>query len=125
QDILEKYGVKAVRPLADNTMRRIIRGVDKFTIRSGRPFVVQCNHGGNGHLRNVDKPVNTLTGKYTGGVCEPIMAPFIFSNTWGSTGGHAGSPVHTVRTAGGQVLASANLMSIGQTGGGDRIRNVH
>lgn len=125
QDILEKYGVKAVRPLADNTMRRIIRGVDKFTIRSGRPFVVQCNHGGNGHLRNTDEPVNTLTGKYTGGVCEPIMAPFTFSNTGGSTGGHAGSPVHTVRTAGGQVLASANLMSIGQTGGGDRIRSVH
>ena len=40
QEIMERYGVKVVRPLAENTMRRVIRGVDKFTIRSGRPFIV-------------------------------------------------------------------------------------
>lgn len=124
QEIWNRYGVKTVRPLADNTMRRVIRGVDKFTIRSGKPFVVECNHGGDGHLRNTDEAVNTLTGKYTGGVCEPVIAPFTFSNTGGSVGAGAGDPVHTIRTAGGQILASANLMSIGQTGGGDRIRDV-
>ena len=37
QELKEKYGVNAVRPLAPNTMRRVIRGVDKFTIRSRRP----------------------------------------------------------------------------------------
>ena len=36
---MDRYGLKAVRPLAKNTMRRIIRGVDKFTIRSGKPFI--------------------------------------------------------------------------------------
>lgn len=110
QDILEKYGVKAVRPLADNTMRRIIRGVDKFTIRSGHPFIVQCNHGGDGHTRGVVDPVNTVTGKYTGGLCEPIVAPFTFSNTGGSVGDSASGPVHTIRTAGGQILSAANLI---------------
>lgn len=40
EEIREKYGVTAVRPLADNTLRRVIRGVDKFTIRSGKPFIV-------------------------------------------------------------------------------------
>ena len=124
QEIKEKYGVNAVRPLADNTMRRVIRGLDKFTIRSGEPFIVECNHGGDGHTRGVAEPVNTVTGKYTGGMCAPVMAPYTFSNTGGSTGASAGEPVHTIRTAGGQILASANLMSIGQTGGGDRIRNV-
>lgn len=44
RELKEKYGVNAVRPLADNTMRRVIRGVDKFTIRSGHPFIVECNH---------------------------------------------------------------------------------
>lgn len=39
-EIKGKYGVNTVRPLADNTMRRIIRGVDKFTIKSGKPFIV-------------------------------------------------------------------------------------
>ena len=42
-EIKAKYGVNAVRPLADNTLRRIIRGVDKFTIRSGKPFLVGAN----------------------------------------------------------------------------------
>lgn len=42
-EIKEKYGVNAVRPLADNTLRRVIRGVDKFTIQSGNPFIVPDN----------------------------------------------------------------------------------
>ncbi len=40
QEIKEQSGVDIVRPLRPNTLRRIIRGVDKFTIRSGKPFVV-------------------------------------------------------------------------------------
>ena len=110
QEIKEKYGVNAVRPLADNTLRRIIRGVDKFTIKSGKPFIVECNHGGDGHTRSVEEPVNTVTGRYTGGVCEPVTIPYTFSNTGGSAGSPADEPVHTIRTAGGQVLAAANLI---------------
>ena len=196
QEIKEKYGVDARRPLADNTLRRVISGVDKFTIKSGNPFIIQqkfnntaqdiynplstitavgahelvnpvitpfgveCNHSGGGHLQDLKNPLNTVTGNHTGGVAQPIMAPFTFGNTTGSvgtavndpvhtvttagnqvlgspvmapftfsnTGGSVGSPanmpVHTIRTAGGQVFAAANLMSIGQTGGGDRIRDV-
>lgn len=110
EEIRQKYGVNAVRPLADNTMRRVIRGVDKFTIKSGNPFIVECNHGGDGHTRCVKEPVNTVTGKYTGGLCNPIMVPFTFSNTGGSVGANAGEPVHTIRTAGGQILSAANLI---------------
>ena len=124
QEIKEKYGVNAIRPLADNTLRRVIRGVDKFTIKSGLPFIVECNHSGDGHTRSVHDPINTVTGKYTGGVVEPVTVPYTFSNTGGSVGSPASEPVHTIRSAGGQVLASAQLMSIGQTGGGDRIRDV-
>lgn len=160
QEIKEKFGVNAQRPLAKNTLRRVIRGVDKFTIKSGDPFLIECNHGGDGHIRSTREPVNTLTAKYTGGVAQPVMAPFTFSNTGGSVGSPASEPVHTIRTAGGQILAAANLiqyhteqservrgqslkdtimtvdssnryglvtaqlMSIGQTGGGDRIRDV-
>lgn len=109
-EIKEKYGVNAVRPLADNTLRRIIRGVDKFTIKSGKPFIVECNHGGDGHTRSVEEPVNTVTGRYTGGVCEPVTIPYTVSNTGGSVGSPADEPVHTIRTAGGQVLAAANLI---------------
>lgn len=45
QELWKRYGVKTVRPLADNTMRRVVRGVDKFTIRSGKPFIVPTGYG--------------------------------------------------------------------------------
>lgn len=110
EEIKKQYGVNAVRPLADNTLRRVIRGVDKFTIKSGKPFLVECNHGGDGHTRTVEEPINTVTGKYTGGLVDPVMAPFTFSNTGGSVGAPANEPVHTIRSAGGQVLSAANLI---------------
>lgn len=107
EEIKEKYGVNAVRPLADNTLRRVIRGVDKFTIKSGKPFIVECNHGGDGHTRGTDELVNTVTGKYTGGICEPVMVPVTFPNT---SGGSADQPVHTITTDGKQVFYADNLI---------------
>lgn len=124
EEIKAQYGATAVRPLAKNTLRRIIRGVDKFTIKSGNPFIVECNHGGEGHTRSVTASVNTITGKYTGGLCDVKLSAITATNTSNSVGAPAGDPVHTVTTAGNQLLISANLMSIGQTGGGDRIRDV-
>lgn len=40
EEIKERCGATVVRPLAENTLRRVIRGVDKFTLRSGEPFLV-------------------------------------------------------------------------------------
>lgn len=110
EQIKEKFGVNAIRPLADNTMKRVICGVDKHSIKSHSPFLVECNHSGSGHIRDICEPLNTVTGKHTGGVAQPVVAPFTFSNTGGSVGTPANEPVHTIRSAGGQVLASANLI---------------
>lgn len=128
KEIKEKYGVNAVRPLAKNTMRRVIRGVDKFTIKSGKPFIVPTGYGErqgqSPRVHDIQKPLSTVVSTVKQNLCRPVMAPFTFSNTGGSVGSDAGEPVHTIRTAGGQILASASLMSIGQTGGGDRIREA-
>lgn len=114
RELKEKYGVNAVRPLADNTMRRVIRGVDKFTIRSGRPFVVECNHGGDGHARADGEPLNTITRKYTGGLCDPLLAPFTFSNTGGSVGADVSEPVRTITAAAGEFAdCRAELIEVG------------
>src|SRR5574344_1192380 len=112
QEIKDKYGLKANRPLKPNTMRRIIRGVDKFTIKSGTPYIVECNHSGNGHIRDVSEPVNTLTAKYTGGLCEPVVAPFTATNTSNSVGSPANNPLHTITTGGGgnQMFIAPNLI---------------
>ncbi len=114
QEIREQYGVNAVRPLADNTLRRIIRGVDKFTIRSGKPFLVPTGYGErNGQaprIHDIDRPVPTVVSTCKQNLVEPVLAPVTLSNTGGSSGTPADQPIGTVRTAGGQILASANLI---------------
>ena len=111
-EIHERYGISAVRPLADNTMRRIIRGVDKFTIKSGAPFIVECNHSGGGHVTDSQEPCKTITAKHTGGICRPILAPLTMTNTSNSVGAPVSAPMNTVRTGGGggQMLLSPSLI---------------
>lgn len=111
-EIMEKYGLKAVRPLADNTQRRVIRGVDKFTIRSGKPFIVECNHSGGGHIADPESPLGTITRKCTTGIAEPLVVPVTFANTCNSVGSPADHPIYTVRTGGGggQLLSAAQLI---------------
>lgn len=110
KEIKERYGLKAVRPLAENTLRRIIRGVDKYTIRCGKPYIVECNHSGDGHVRDSDKPLNTITHKYTGGICNEMIAPITFPNTCNSVGSPADHPVYTVTSAGNQILQCPSLI---------------
>lgn len=128
KEIKEKFGVNVVRPLADNTMRRIIRGVDKFTLKFGQPFLVPTGYGERSgqkpRVHNISDPLPTVVSSGKHNLVGPVMAPATFSNTGGSVGSPVKDPVGTIRTAGGQVLAAANLMSIGQTGGSDRIRSV-
>lgn len=121
-EIKEKFNLSAVRPLASNTMRRIIRGVDKFTIKSGTPFIVQQKF--NNQAQDISRPLTTVTSVGAHELCDPLLAPLTVTNTSNSVGAPAGEPVHTVTTAGNQMLVTPNLMCIGQTGGGDRIRDV-
>lgn len=127
-EIMESYGLKAVRPLAKNTMRRVIRGVDKFTIRSGKPFIVPTGYGERKgqapRVHDIDAPVPTVVGTGKENLCKPLLAPVTVTNTSNSVGGTVGAPVHTVTTAGNQMLVTPSLVSIGQTGGGDRIRDL-
>lgn len=127
-EIMERYGLKAVRPLAKNTMRRVIRGVDKFTIRSGKPFIVPTGYGERKgqapRVHDMDAPVPTIVGTGKENLCRPLLAPVTVTNTSNSVGGTVGAPVHTVTTAGNQMLVTPSLVSIGQTGGGDRIRDL-
>lgn len=110
EQIKQKYGVNAVRPLADNTLRRIIRGVDKFTIRSGKPFLVQGKFQ-NGP-QSADKPLTTVTSVGAHEAVNPVIAPVVFANTCNSVGTQASGPVPTIRTGGGGglVLSAAQLI---------------
>lgn len=126
--IKARYGVNAVRPLADNTMKRVICGVDKHSIKSLNPFLVTMGYGERKgqapRVHDIHDPVGTVMAKDKWGVVEPLMVPWTVTNTTNSIGSPASQPVHTVTSAGNQILASASLMCIGQTGGGDRLRDV-
>lgn len=126
-EIKEKYGLSAVRPLASNTMRRIIRGVDKFTIRSGEPFIVPSGYGERAgqapRVHDAKDPLPTAVGKGKHAVCDPLLAPLTVTNTSNSVGAPAGGPVHTVTTAGNQMLVTPSLVQVNHSGG-DRSQSV-
>lgn len=124
EEIKKQYGVAAVRPLAKNTMRRVARGVDKFVIKAADPFLVIVNHTGEFRGQELGEPLQTVTAKHGYGVASPVMVPVTVTNTTNSVGAPADAPVHTVTTAGNQMLITPTLAAIGQTGGGDRCRSV-
>lgn len=75
EEIKEKYGIRAVRPLAPKTMERIARGLKKFVLHNAEPFIVQVNHGGakSDYCKSANEPLNTVTGKHGFGIVEPYM----------------------------------------------------
>lgn len=75
EQIREKYGLKAQRPLRPNTMRRVARGVDKFVIKSANPFLVIVNHAGEFRGQSPGNPIQTITAKHGYGAVNPVMAP--------------------------------------------------
>lgn len=117
-EIMATYGLKAVRPLAKNTMRRIIRGVDKFTVRSGKPFIVQQKF--QNAAQNIEKPLTTVTAVGAHELCKPLLAPVTVTNTSNSVGATVGEPMNTVRTGGGggQMLVTPFLSECNHSGGG-------
>lgn len=161
EEIKEKYGLKAMRPLKDNTLRRIARGMDKFVIKNSKPFIVQVNHGGADRVSDIEKPLDTITAKHGYGigtpvltpyalnhkfkneaedvkkplstitsvngheVATPILAPLHMHNHSGASGTDARDPVNTITSTGAQMVITPHLMQIGQTGGGDRIRDLN
>ncbi len=73
EQIKEKYGVNAIRPLADNTMKRVICGVDKHTLKSAAPFIVQQKF--NNPAQDINNPLSTITSVGAHELVNPVIAP--------------------------------------------------
>lgn len=62
------------KPLAENTLRRIARGIEKFVINNPEPFIVTVNHSGEGFRgQKADEPLGTVTAKNGYGVVAPTL----------------------------------------------------
>jgi DNA (cytosine-5)-methyltransferase 1 len=62
------------KPLADKTMNRIARGLDKFVFNCPELFIVQVNHGGdNFRGQSIHEPMPTITQKHGFGTVTPYI----------------------------------------------------
>lgn len=120
KDIKEKYGISAVRPLAENTMKRIARGLQKFVIDNSEPFIVQVNHSGaNWHYcSDINEPLPTVTAKHGFGVVSPCIVPIGYGEREGQAPrvNDIKEPLGTVVSSEKHYLCTPYITQIGQTG---------
>ncbi|MDR2944496.1 MAG: DNA cytosine methyltransferase [Methanosarcinales archaeon] len=74
-EIKEKYGIRAIRPLAEATLKRIARGLEKFVINNPNPFIISISQTGFSvdRSRSIDAPLSTIVSKAEQCVVTPTL----------------------------------------------------
>lgn len=125
EQIKAKHGLRAIRPLADNTLKRIARGVQRYVIDAAEPFIVTCNHGGQ-HFRgqSINDPLCTITAARD---AHGLVAPTLIQIGYGEGKNQKprvmgiNRPIGTMVAGGGKhalvaaFLAQHNTGAIGRT----------
>ncbi|EAT1194989.1 DNA cytosine methyltransferase [Salmonella enterica] len=68
------------KPLADNTLKRIARGIQRFVLDNPTPFIVKCNHTSNRSNydcfrgQGLDEPLQTITKTHGYALVTPFIA---------------------------------------------------
>ncbi|KLF39107.1 DNA cytosine methyltransferase [Klebsiella aerogenes] len=102
------------KPLAENTLKRIARGIQRFVIESASPFIVKCNHtttkGKYDCFRGqaISEPLQTITKTHGYAIAVPHLTKF----RTGATGQPVTEPVPTV-TAGTSRRPGGNGHALG------------
>jgi len=117
-EIMAEHGLRAVRPLKPNTLRRIAKGIQRYVIDNAEPFLVVCNHGGD-HFRGqgLDAPMATVTASRDAhGLVRPVVAradqvaAFMAQHNSNAVGRRADDPLATTTTRGTQTqIVAASL----------------
>ncbi len=94
EEIMAKYGLRAVRPLQPATMARIAKGVKRYVLDAAKPFIVNLTHHGAGQMQDVDDPLNTVTAANRGE--KAIITPFVSAAQQGGSVRSADDPIHTI-----------------------------
>ncbi|WNJ81661.1 DNA cytosine methyltransferase [Cedecea neteri] len=102
------------KPLADNTLKRIARGIQRFVIDSDTPFIVKCNHTSTKTSYDcfrgqaLTEPLQTITKTHGYAVAVPHLTKF----RTGATGQELSDPVPTI-TAGTSTRPGGNGHALG------------
>ena len=116
EEIMEKFGLRAVRPLKDATLRRIARGVMRYVVEAQQPFIVGCGgRMGQSPERPVSSPMQTLTAKAD----SCVVTAFVSYAQQGGMNRPADAPLHTV-TASQKDQNQVVVPTLIQTGYGER-----
>lgn len=111
EEIWKKYGIRAQRPLAEKTMKRIARGLQKFVLENPEPFIVTVNHGGERAPRDITDPMPTITGKHGFGIVAPTLIQYHSETAQGEVRGqNLEVPVMTIDGSNRYGLTSAYLV---------------
>lgn len=100
------------KPLAENTMRRIARGIQKFVIDNPEPFIVTVNHSGEGFRgQSTDEPLGTITAKNGYGVVAPTLIQYHSETAKAEVRGQKlTEPLMTQDTSNRYALSVAHIM---------------
>ncbi|HCQ6941760.1 TPA: DNA cytosine methyltransferase [Enterobacter hormaechei] len=102
------------KPLAENTLKRIARGIQRFVLDNPTPFIVKCNHtstrSGYDCFRgqSMNEPLQTITKKHGYAIAVPHLTKF----RTGATGQEVTEPVPTI-TAGTSKRPGGNGHALG------------
>lgn len=117
EEIKEKYGIRAVRPLAPKTMQRIARGLKKFVLDNPEPFIVPIGYGErkgqSPRVHDIKKPLPTIVSSGKHYLCEPRLAPVIdktYGGNYQGGGSKAEDPIDTITTVDHNRLVAATLI---------------
>lgn len=108
-EIKKKYGLRAKRPLAEKTMKRIAQGLDKFFIQNPEPYLIQVNHGGDAFRgQNIDEPLSTITAKHGYGISAPVLMQYHDSRE--ARGQDLSRPLMTIDTSPRYALNAVHIV---------------
>lgn len=105
-----------VKPLADNTLKRIAAGVVRYVINSPKPFIVQYHapkREGDHRNRSIDEPLNTQSTENRFGLVAASVTRI------GQTGGNgayaypADAPITTITSKAEHLVVGAHLVGAG------------
>jgi DNA (cytosine-5)-methyltransferase 1 len=122
EQIMEKHGLRAQRPLAENTLARVARGVFRYVIDAAEPFIVPITHTGDSRVHGIGEPMRTITTAQRGehALITPLFVRTDMQSAAKRNGVHGPKePVRTITTHGGIAIVAPLLCAhYGEGNGG-------
>ena len=101
------------KPLADNTMRRIARGLEKFTIKCAEPYIVPIGYGERKgqepRVNSLNEPLSTVVSSAKQYLAEPFITPYIMVNNDNNRCKSLNEPLPTVTTGNRNFLMTPHI----------------